>query len=404
MAPGQLDRPSGGATRSAAATAAATIAVRSTNTLGLDLLRSLGPSGTNVVLSPYSIEAALAMADAGAARGTAQQINAVLHAHDATALDASNVTLGRHLLLATRAPRGTPRGDAATLHLANGLWTQSGLALRVPFSGTLANDFAASPQLLDFRDRPRRSRLAINQWVAERTAKLIDHLMPEGSITAQTALVLADAIYLKAHWSNPFDPRRTSISSFYTDAGAKRQVPFMTEAPTELEYASEPGYRAVALPYLHSSLSMLVVMPAARTLVQFEGRLTAGSLDQLIGSLRGSLVQLRMPRFHVHWRAKLNDVLAALGMPLAFSDMADFSGITAQMSLKIQAVEHAADLKVDEQGTVAAAATGISFMHTSGFGGPVRRLTLDHPFLLFLRDDQTGAILFAARVADPSQP
>ena len=110
-----------------------------------------------------------------------------------------------------------------------------------------------------------------------------------------------------------------------------------------------------------------------------------------------------MPRFHLHGHAQLNDVLGALGMPLPFTDRANFSRITPQIALKIQDVEHGADLMVDEQGTVAAAATGISFEPTAAPGGPLRRITLDHPFLLFLRDDNSGAILFAGRVADPSR-
>jgi serpin B len=343
------------------------------------------------------------MADAGAAGDTAKQINAVLDARDAAAVDAGNAALGWRLAAAVRAPAGTARGDAARLDIANGLWTQAGLALRAQFSQTLANDFASSLQLLDFRDRPEPSRLGINRWIGEHTGGLINHLMPAGSITSNTALVLANAIYLKAHWSNPFDRGRTSRRSFFTDSGSAPRVPFMTEGPTELEYASGPQYRAVELPYLDSSLSMLLVMPTAGTLEQFERTLTTSSLDHLIGSLTSNMVELRMPRFHLHAHAQLNDVLAALGMPLPFTDRANFSRITPRAALKIQDVEHGADLMVDEQGTVAAAATGISFEPTAAPGGPLRRLTLDHPFLLFLRDDTSGAILFAGRVADPSR-
>jgi serpin B len=110
-----------------------------------------------------------------------------------------------------------------------------------------------------------------------------------------------------------------------------------------------------------------------------------------------------MPRFHLAGHSELNQPLAALGMPLAFSDQADFSGITGQLPLTISHVQHGADLAVDEHGTVAAAATGISFMPTSAFGGHPTRVMLDHPFLLFLRDAASGAILFAAQVVDPAK-
>jgi serpin B len=162
------------------------------------------------------------------------------------------------------------------------------------------------------------------------------------------------------------------------------------------------GYEAVDLPYLYSTLSMLVVMPSRGTLGRFEQGLGVGSLTRVAASLRPRQVALRMPRFHIVEHAELNQVLSALGMPLAFSDQADFSGITAQIPLKIATVQHSADLKVDEYGTVAAAATGVALMPTAVAPSPVTRLTLDHPFLLFLRDDATGAVLFAGRLADPT--
>jgi len=170
----------------------------------------------------------------------------------------------------------------------------------------------------------------------------------------------------------------------------------MSRKPVVLPYAADPSYRAVELPYRDSSLSML---PTPGTLTRFERRL---GLDAIEAALRSQLLALSVPRFHLSTHAELNGVLAALGMPLAFSQRADFSGITKRVSLQIQAVEHAADLKVDEAGTVAAAATGISFKPTAVLptGTP---FVLDHPFLAFIRDRHTGAILFAARVTDPTR-
>jgi serpin B len=160
-------------------------------------------------------------------------------------------------------------------------------------------------------------------------------------------------------------------------------------------------YQAVDLPYLDSRLSMLVVMPISMT--RFEARLTPGLVARIVRSLILRPVALYMPRFRLKAHISLNSSLARLGMPTAFTDAADFSGISTQLSLKIQAVEHGADLRVDEQGTVAAAATGISFIPTAGTGGRITRLVLDHPFLALIRDDTSGAILFVARVTDPSR-
>jgi serpin B len=380
-----------------------TAIVRSGNQLALDLLSRLG-SGGNFVLSPYSIETALAMAHGGASTQTEAQIARVLHAKGGrAALQSGLRALAAQLASATRPPHGTPPGDAAQLYLANGLWVQSGLALKPAFAQSLAQTFNTTPQLADFRSWPEAGRQAINKWVAAHTAQVINELMPAGTIDKATRLVLADAIYLRAHWASPFNPALTTKRTFTTATGQRALVPFMTQAPTSLRYAWGRGYHAVELPYLNSTLSMLVVMPTPGTFPRFADRLTsAGALARIAGSLKATPLELRMPRLHLAAHEGLVGALAALGMPLAFNDTADFSGITAQASLKIAQVEHAADLVVDEHGTVATAATGIAFVPTSTPARPTK-LALDHPFLLFVRDTHSGAILFAARVVDPSR-
>jgi serpin B len=377
--------------------------VHSGNQLALDLLRRLGAGG-NVVFSPYSIETALAMAHAGAGGETEAQIARVLHAAGGRkALLGGLKALASRLADATRRKPRTPAADAVELRLANGLWVQSGLALRPPFARSLSQTFGAAPQPVEFKARFETARQAINAWVADHTGKRINDLMAPGTIDTRTRLVLANAIYVKAHWSSPFNPALTATRSFTVGPGRRVPVPFMTQAPTPISYGHGPGYQAVDLPYLHSTLSLLVVMPSAGTVAAFARRLSADSLARLAASLRRTVVDLRMPRFHLGTHADLNQPLAALGMPLAFSDHADFSGITAQVPLTISHVAHGADLTADEQGTVAVAATGISFTPTSVLVGRPTHLALDHPFLLFLRDSESGAILFAGRLADPSK-
>ncbi|HWF23840.1 MAG TPA: serpin family protein [Solirubrobacteraceae bacterium] len=390
-------------TRPARAAAAIPSAVRASESLGLALLNRLGHGAGNVVFSPYSIETALSMVGEGARGSTARQIDHVLLTRSPAAVAAGLAALNRRLTAASTAPNA-PRVD-----VANGLWVQSGLVLRQPFTEALATLFRAPPQLTDFAGAPETARQAINAWVAARTENRIGNLFPPGTITHQTAAVLANAIYLAAHWAHPFTPSRTAPGPFYpgagapvhvpfmTDgAGAPVHVPFMTEAPTEFAYARRAGYRAIDLPYLSSTLSMLLVMPAPGTLASFERALTGRGLARVERSLSPRRVDLRVPRFELKFDTALNAVLSHLGMPIAFTNGANFSGITAPTQLKIAAVEHAADLKVDEQGTVAAAATGIGLVPTSIMVGPTTRLTLDHPFLAFLRDDATGAILFVA--------
>jgi serpin B len=392
-------------------------AVAATDRLALALLPKLG-DGANLVLSPYSVQTALAMVDQGAAGQTAIQIGQLLGNTDAATLATSNRALLVQLSGAagsgTRAAAGSGTRAAAgsgtstagagkpTLDDANSLWLQSGLALKAAFSQSLAANFGVAPQLTDFEHAADAARAAINAWVADRTQQLIQNLMGPDAITPQTALVLANAIYLKARWQDPFNPADTRPQRFFPDQGPAISAPFMTHDAVSLRYARGLGYQAIELPYRDSTLAMLAIMPSAGTIARFEGDLSVAKLAQIVGSLSPMLVNLAMPRLSLSVHSDLGSVLSALGMPLAFTNAADFSGIAARPPLKIQAVEHAAVLKLDEAGTVAAAATGISIEPTAA-PSPIDQIsvTLDHPFLLFLRDTSTGAILFDGRVSNP---
>ena len=375
-------------------------AVAATNGLALELLPRLGGHG-NVVFSPYSIQTALAMLDQGAAGATAAQIDRVLGAQSAAALAAANQSLATGLESAVSPPPHA--GAGPTLLNADGLWVQRGLELETPFQSTLGQDFGAAPQSAGFASDPDAARQAINAWVAAHTAQLIRNLMPPGSITSRTAMVLANAIYLKAHWAHPFVKASTADGPFHSGSGTTVSVPFMTEPAFQAPYGQGDGYRALELPYANSSLSLLAIMPAQRTLESFQRHLSSAGLDRVVNGLVSRNVKLEMPRLKLRLHMSLNQTLEALGMPDAFGPQADFSGITRQESLQIQQVEHAAYMKVDEAGTVATAATGISTMPTAVYAGPAVHLSLDRPFLVFLRDDSTGAILFAGRVVNPAE-
>lgn len=378
-----------------------TAAVTATNSLAFKLLPRLGGDG-NVVFSPYSIQTALAMLDQGAAGSTATQIAHVLGGQGSEELGSANGVLAQRLREAVTAPKGAPPADMAKLLVADALWVQSGLPLESPFQSTLTQDFGAPPEATNFATDPESAREAINAWAAAHTEQLIKNLMPPGSIDAFTKLVLANAIYLKARWENPFVKSSTADGSFFTTAGRHVTVPFMTEPSFAAEYGSGAGFQAIDLPYADSSLSMLAVMPFQGTLGRFEHRIGPSALSRIAGSLAMHQVDLRMPRLTLRLHTSLNQTLESLGMTEAFGPQADFSGITHQVALQIEDVEHGAYMRVDEAGTVAAAATGISTYPTAVLGGPVVRLSLNHPFLLFLRDDTTGAILFAGRVTNPA--
>jgi serpin B len=216
--------------------------------------------------------------------------------------------------------------------------------------------------------------------------------------------VLANAVYLKAHWLSPFDAALTHMAPFTTAGGGTVQVPFMEQRDTDYSYGAGEDYQAIDLPYVSNSLSMLAILPRGVSLSAFDRRLTASSLAKLASSLGPRNVDLQMPKLKLSTQTSLNAPLRALGMTAAFGAQADFSALSTQRALNISLVEHAADLKIDEQGTVAAAATAIIGPTAVARPiGPTIELTLNHPYLLLLRDNASGAILFVARIANPSQ-
>jgi len=213
--------------------------------------------------------------------------------------------------------------------------------------------------------------------------------------------VLANAIYLKAKWQNQFDPAQTGPAPFYDPSGSQVAAKFMTMDPVSLPYAYAASYRAVEFPYLGSSLSMLALMPTGQSVARFIDRLTPARFGAITNSLKSERLRVYLPRLDLKFHSQLDQQLSALGMPDAFGNNADLTGIsTGPPRLFIETVQHAATFQVTEAGTVASAATGIGVV---GAAVPVAApvVKFDHPFLLFLRDNTTRAVLFAAVVVNP---
>jgi serpin B len=370
------------------------------NAFGLDLYGRFATNAGNLVISPASVALALSMARVGARGATATEMDQVLRglgsdelAKAASALDAA---------LAARSgtfPDMAGEDQQVVLRIANALFPQRDLPLESTFLDAMASRYGAGAWLVDYRADPEAARLAINAWVAEQTENRIPSILAPGDVTAAWRLALANAIYLKAAWLEPFLEDATAPADFRLRNGATVSVPTMhalVTAPT----AAGPGWRAIELPYVGRELAMLIVVPDE--LAAFEPGFTPARLDEIVGSIQQARVNLWLPRFDIESRAELGALLEALGMPTAFSGSADFSGITTAEALRIASVIHQANMTVDENGTEAAAATVVG-MDTSGGGPEPVELRVDRPFLVVLRDLPTGAIVFLGRVADPSQ-
>jgi serine protease inhibitor len=385
--------------RASAAPASAAAAGTAISALGLDLYRAIAKGQANVVLSPTSIALALAMARAGARGQTAAEMDAVMHG---LASDDNAAWLNAlDQALATRSGTFKDQGGqdlAVALRIANAPFAQREMPLEKAYLEALASRYGAGLRLVDYITATEQARKLINAWVDDQTEHRIPELLVPGVLTTETRLALVNAIYLKAPWLTPFVAEATKPGTFTRADGTTVDVPMM-QGGEVVPYAAGTGWRAVEIPYIGGSLAMTVIVPD--DLATFEQALTADQLASITGALAETQVSLTFPKFSIETKAQLADILKALGMPSAFDDRADFSGITTAEKLEIFEVIHQANIDVDEKGTTAAAATAV-VMRAGGMPAEPVTLKVDRPFLFALRDVPTGAILFLGRVGDPS--
>jgi len=291
-------------------------------------------------------------------------------------------------------------GEPATVTLrsVNAPFAQRDYPLETAYLEALAERFGAGLRQVDFVGDPEASRGAINAWVNDQTEARIPELLAEGTIDEATRLVLVNAIYLKAPWSEPFFEEATRDEPFTRLDGSQATVPMMHGGGYH-PYAEGDGWQAVQLGYAGDGLAMLVIVP--EDLVAFEATLDGAALDRIAASMDTVDVSVGLPRFSVETALDLGDTLAALGMPAAFDPgAADFSGMTTADRLYIGKVVHQANIDVDEKGTEAAAATAVAMAAGAAPGEP-KVLLADQPFLYALRDMDSGAIVFLGRVTQP---
>jgi len=219
-----------------------------------------------------------------------------------------------------------------------------------------------------------------------------------------TRLVLTNAIYFKGKWEEEFDPEATWEEPFYLPDGSSVEVDMMHRVAWLSYTEGELGgvrYQAVELPYAGEELAMVVLLPERAGFAAFEGALDAEALEAILAGLRRAQVELALPRFSFTSTFQLSAALRDLGMLRAFTDAADFSGMDGARDLHIDEVYHKAFIEVSEEGTEAAAATGVAIALAVAPQQSVV-VRVDHPFLFLIRDRVTGAVLFLGRVLDPS--
>jgi serpin B len=369
--------------------------VAGNSAFAFDLYQALRGQEGNLFYSPYSISLALAMTYAGADNLTEEQMASTMHytlpqSQLHPTFNALDTTLNSY----------DDGNEAFQLNIANAIWGQVDYQFLQSYLDLLAENYGAGLRTLDFANETEEARVTINDWVSEQTEERIENLLAPGVLRSDTRLVLTNAIYFNGKWIFPFEEGATHDDAFNLLDGGAVTVPMMTQTET-FRYTEGDEYQAVALPYQGPNLSMVLVLPDEGRFEAVEAAFSNDMVSEILDNLNHQSVALTVPKFTFESEFNLSDTLMALGMEDAFGEAADFSGMTGDRELFISDVVHKAFVAVDEAGTEAAAATAVVMAEMAAMMDEPVEMRLDRPFLFMIRDDDTGAILFAGRVLNP---
>ena len=375
-----------------------TAVVDGTNQFATDLYQVINDRDGNLLFSPLSISMALSMTYGGARGATAEQMASILHLPQDRDTHAIMNWLDQELESRANGPEGK-RNSGFELSIANSIWGQIDFPFLSEYIDLLAANYGAGMRVTDFVNQPEPSRLAINRWVSNETHKKIPELFSKGMISSDTRMVLANAVYFNAPWKNEFKKSETQTLPFTLLDGSQVNTEMM-HAKRDFGYNEGQGFRAVSLPYRGDEVAMMIILPDEGAFQSFDQGLNAEQISMIVDGMSQIEVNLTLPRFQFDTELDLGDSLPSLGMVDAFdSHLADFSGMDGARDLYISDAIHKAYIDVNEEGTEAAAATGMVIKLTSL---PIENVLLvDRPFIFAIYDKVTGSILFLGRVVNP---
>lgn len=369
--------------------------VEGNTAFALNLYSKLKETEGNLFFSPYSISTALALTYAGARENTEKQMAEVLcFTLDQKRLHPAFASIEARLKAIQK------KGDVQ-LSVANALWPQKDYVFLEDFLELTKKNYGARITPLNYKIDHEAARITINQWVEQKTNDKIKELIKRGILDPLVRLVLTNAIYFKGNWADRFDKKLTEDAMFHLLSGKSIKVPMMNQKQ-KFGYAEHENLQILELPYVGEELSMLVLLPKkVDGLTELENKLTTDNLKKWTRHLGEREVWVFLPKFEMTSAFRLDKTLASMGMPDAFSMNADFSGMDGTKKLNISAVIHKAFIAVDEQGTEAAAATGVA-IGVKSLPQPAPVFRADHPFMFLIRENLSNSILFFGRVIDPT--
>jgi serpin B len=284
--------------------------------------------------------------------------------------------------------------DELTVRMADRIWPDADARPQQAWVDLLASHHGADTETLDLAAQPEQSRATINDWVAEQTEDLIPELVQRGAIGPKTVLVLTDALYFAARWQMPFGKYPTIDGTFTRLDGSGLPVKLMTELELADRRGRGDGFVGAELPYAGGEFSMLLIVPDDGRFAEVRERLSQQLLDDIDATFTTGPYELLLPKWSTHSNLDLGPWLTELGAaPGAYPAI----GADAYLDAGV----HAADIAVDEIGTVAAAATAL-FFAASGPPEPELTVAADQPFLYLVRHRDSGLVLFAGQVVDPT--
>lgn len=367
--------------------------VEANNNFAFDLYSEISKKESgNLFYSPYSISSALVMTYEGAKGPTSDEIKSVFHFPDKQTLRSNFAAIYTNL---------NKNKEDYQLNTGNALWVQKDFQINEDYKTTVENFYGGKATNLDFIKETEKSRQTINDFIEQQTNDKIKDLIPKGALDATTRLVLTNAIYFKGTWKWEFEETNTQEQNFKVSDSKTVTTKMMSMRPQKstFNYLETENLQILELPYKGEDISMLIILPK-ENIDSLD--LTAEKLTDYKSQMRETkLTHISIPKFEFDTKYFMSETLSSLGMPAAFTDNADFSGISDAEQLKITSVIHQAYIKVDEQGTEAAAATGVVMGITSAGGST--DFIADHPFIFLIQDNKTGNILFFGKVVDPTQ-
>lgn len=370
--------------------------VTGNNDFSLAVFKAVRKSNENVVCSPYSLSTALSMTMAGAKGQTQDQMKEVLR-----------FTLPYDRLYPAINALDQSLTEVGSFTSADGLWAQAGRTIKQPFVDITGHYYGAALHVYDMDHDYNGACRAINQWASDKTGGRIKDLMdPADKPDTPLLMMLVNAVHFKADWADPFWSTGTQRRSFTRLDGSQTEAQMMANK-TDYAYLRTNDLQVIELPYADARYSMVVLMPTEGTFEDFTARMDAQAMEDIIARLHRGSVLLGLPRFEITSTPGIKTALQSLGMTTAFSPKyADLTGIADPLpkfpTWYITDVVQKAFITVNEQGTEAAAVTGV----TGAAGAapttePYVEMTIDHPFVYLIRDAQTGAIVFVGQVVDP---